>query len=75
MATVTLEEAQAKLSDIIHSLSPGDELVITENSHPVAKLIAQPRQQPVPVPGRGIGMLTILVEDDEHLEHFQEYMP
>ena len=39
MATVTIQEAQAKLADLIHKLTPGDEVVITENNQPVAKLI------------------------------------
>lgn len=75
MATVTIQEAQSKLADLIHNLSPGDEVVITENNQPVAKLVVSLAQKPRPLPGRGIGMLTILVEDDEHLEHFKEYMP
>ena len=75
MATVTIQEAQAKLPDLIHNLSPGDEVVITENNQPVAKLVASPGQKPRPQPGRGKGMLTILVEDEERLEHFKEYMP
>ena len=75
MATVTLQEAQAKLSDLIHQLSPGEEVVITENNHPVAKLVATRTEKPRPLPGRGKGMLTIVVEDDEHLEVFEEYMP
>jgi hypothetical protein len=28
-----------------------------------------------PMPGRAKGMLTILTEDDEHLDDFKEYMP
>jgi antitoxin (DNA-binding transcriptional repressor) of toxin-antitoxin stability system len=38
MSNVTIQEAQAKLSDLIHGLTPGDEVVITENNQPVAKL-------------------------------------
>jgi len=75
MATVTIQEAQAKLPDLIHKLTPGDEVVITENDQPVAKLVAPPAQKPRPLPGRGKGMLTILAEDEEHLEDFKEYMP
>lgn len=75
MATITIQEAQAKLPDLIHNLKPGDELVITENSQPVAVLTASPQAQLRPLPGRGKGMLTILVEDDEHLEDFKDYMP
>ena len=37
--TVTVEEAQAKLKEIIDQLAPGEEIVITENEQPVAKLV------------------------------------
>jgi prevent-host-death family protein len=75
MVTVTIQEAQAKLPDLIHKLTPGDEVVITENNQPVAKLVASLADKPRPLPGRCKGMLTILAEDDEHVEHFKEYMP
>jgi antitoxin (DNA-binding transcriptional repressor) of toxin-antitoxin stability system len=35
MSTVSVQEAQAKLSELIHKLKPGDEVVITENNQPV----------------------------------------
>lgn len=75
MTTVTIQEAQATLMDLIHQLPPGDEVVITENSQPVAKLVASPADKPRPMPGRCQGMLTIVAEDEEHLEDFKEYMP
>jgi prevent-host-death family protein len=43
MAPVTIQEAQAKLPELIHQLVPGEEVVISENNQPVAKLVA-PRQ-------------------------------
>ncbi|MEI8372349.1 MAG: hypothetical protein WCJ35_05860 [Planctomycetota bacterium] len=75
MSIVTIQEAQVGLPDLIHKLVPGDEVVITENNQPVAKLVASPVDKPRPIPGRCKGMLTILAEDDEHLEEFKEYMP
>ncbi|MGO9468216.1 MAG: type II toxin-antitoxin system Phd/YefM family antitoxin [Isosphaeraceae bacterium] len=75
MTTVTVQEAQARLSDLIHQLAPGEELVITENNRPIATLVPSPTEKAQPVPGRCKGMLTILAEDDDHLEHFKEYMP
>lgn len=39
MATVTIEEAKASLVDLIHQLQPDEEVVITENNQPVARLI------------------------------------
>ena len=49
------QEAQAKLPDLIHKLSPGDELVITEDNQPVAKLVIEipkPKAGLRPPPGR-----------------------
>jgi antitoxin (DNA-binding transcriptional repressor) of toxin-antitoxin stability system len=77
MTSVTIEEAQAKLKELIHQMSPGEELIITENRHTVAKLVSEPALKPRlrPGPGLGKGMLTIVSEDDEHLADFAEYMP
>lgn len=77
MATVTVQEAQASLPDLIHRLTPGEEIVITEGDRPVAKLVSgKPIVAPQrPGPGLGKGMITILSDDDEHLKDFAEYMP
>ena len=73
---MTLEEAQAKLADVIHHLAPGDSVVMTENDQPVATLMSQkPELRPRPQAGACKGMLTIVADDDEHLKDFAEYMP
>lgn len=77
-ATISVEEAQAKLKELIHQLAPGEEIVITENQRPVAKLVSeQPKPKPAlrPAPGLGKGFITIVSDDDEHLKDFAEYMP
>jgi prevent-host-death family protein len=51
MNTVSLQEAQATLPELIHRLSPGEELVITQDNRPVAKVVpfnAAPTVQPSP---------------------------
>ena len=76
MSTVTMEVAQAKLPDIIHRLTSGEEVVITEGGQVVARLIRQ--QQPAwqrPGPGLCKGMMTIVADDDEHLKDIADYMP
>ena len=70
MPTVTLNEAQARLPELIHQLKPGEEVLIVENDLPVAKLVAAPADKSRPQAGRCQGMLTIVAEDDEHLEDF-----
>lgn len=77
MTTVTIEEAQANLKELIHRMTPGDELVITENEQVIAKLVSEPasKKRLRRGPGLGKGMLTIVSDDDNHLKDFAEYMP
>ena len=73
--TITLDEAQAKLNDLVHQLAPGDEIIITENQQAVAKLTSEPAKERLPrKAGNCIGMIEIIADDDEHLEGFKEYM-
>jgi len=77
-ATITVDEAQAKLKELIHQLAPGEEVVITENQKPVAKLVSEqlkPKAGLRPPPGLGKGCISVLSDDDEHLKDFAEYMP
>lgn len=76
--TVTIEEAQNNLKELVHGLAPGEEVVITENHTPVARLVSEqqkPANRQRPAPGLGKGMITIVSDDDEHLKDFAEYMP
>jgi antitoxin (DNA-binding transcriptional repressor) of toxin-antitoxin stability system len=70
MSTVTLEEAQARLPEIIAGLRPGQTIVITRNGEEIAQLSSPARRL-----GNCQGMLTIVSEDEEHLRDFAEYMP
>ena len=76
--TVSIEDAQCQLKELIDQLAPGDELVITENSKPIATLTSNSEihsNDLVRKPGRGKGMITVVSQDDEHLSDFSEYMP
>jgi len=75
MTTITLEEAQAHLAAWIAKLRPGEELLIVERDRPVARLIAElgPGRKPRRA-GTARGKITIVAEDDEHLEDFRDYM-
>jgi antitoxin (DNA-binding transcriptional repressor) of toxin-antitoxin stability system len=77
MTTITIKEAQDKLPDIIHQLTRGDEVVITEGDQVVARIVGErkPLLQQRPGPGLCKGMMTIVTDDDEHLKDFAEYMP
>ena len=75
MTTVTIPEAQAHLPEIVENLKAGEEVILTHNEQLVAKLIPISAAAPQPVFGSSRGKLIIVTEDEEHLKHFQEYMP
>ena len=74
--TVTIQEAQAKLPELVARVAGGEEIVITENQQPVAKLVRERPTQPArPAPGLGKGSILYMAPDfDEPLEEFKEYM-
>lgn len=73
MKTIALEQTPITLAELIHSLAPGEEVVITENNRNVAKLTMLPVRKT-----RQLGTLrgTVLSMDhfDDPLEDFEEYM-
>ncbi len=73
---IPVEEAQARLKELIGQLAPGEEVVLTENQQPVAKLIGErPPRTPRPAPGLGKGSILYMAADfDEPLEEFKEYV-
>ncbi|WP_013323670.1 type II toxin-antitoxin system Phd/YefM family antitoxin [Gloeothece verrucosa] len=76
MTIISLEEAQAKLPELIYNLKPGEELLITDKDRLLAKLIGQTPIAPQrPGPGLCKGMITIVADDEEHLQDFGEYQP
>ena len=74
MLIMTIEEAQAKLAELIEHLAPDEEILLTHNAQPVAKLVGEPRADARPIFGRGKGKVIIVSEDDDHLQGFEEYM-
>ena len=73
-ATITVDEAQAQLKELIHRLAAGEEVVITENHQPVAKLVGE-RPPERPAPGLGKGSILYMAPDfDAPLDDFKEYM-
>ena len=74
MATISIAEARAKPDELIHGLTPGEEVVITENDRPVATLIL-PRQLAELVDSgrvrkpRELGTMKGTVLSIEHFDH------
>jgi prevent-host-death family protein len=75
MSTITLEEAQQHLAEIIEQLAPGQEIIITRQATAVARLVAA-----APSSERKLGSLRGSVrfmapDFDVPLVEFREYMP
>ena len=66
MVTVSLQEAQATLPELIRRLAPGEELVITDGDRPVARLT------PAPPPAREPRKLGTMRGTVLSMEHFDD---
>ncbi|MBC7783384.1 MAG: DUF2281 domain-containing protein [Burkholderiales bacterium] len=73
--TISIEQASTRLAELIHSLGPTDEIVLTENEKPVARILPSDPSSKPRVPGLLKDKLIIVSDDDEHLEDFKDYMP
>jgi len=75
MLTITIEEAQAQLPKLIHTLLHGEELTITENDQPIAKLTRSPRTSWPCESGSAKDTNHWMADDfDAPLEDFKDYM-
>jgi len=75
MATVTLEEAQAHLPEMIEQLQPGEEITITNCGQPLAKLRKAERTSwPCKAGSYKKAEIWMAPDFDAPLEDFKEYM-
>jgi antitoxin (DNA-binding transcriptional repressor) of toxin-antitoxin stability system len=77
MTSISIDEAQLKFRDVVHGLTPGDEVLIVENDRPVARLLpaeSKPQQSPRQL-GTMRGTVLYMAPDfAAPLEDFKEYM-
>ena len=75
MPTHSLDEAQAHLRAIVAGLQPGEEVVLTDNGQPLARLVKTGRTSWPCKAGSAKGKILYIAPDfDAPLEEFQEYM-
>ena len=76
MQTVTVQDAQGHLAEMIEKLSPGEEIVITRDDKPVATLRAAPAERKVPKFGTLKGTVLHMAPDFDAIpEGFEDYLP
>jgi antitoxin (DNA-binding transcriptional repressor) of toxin-antitoxin stability system len=73
--TMSISQAATRLPELVRSLGPNDEIVLTDDDQPVARIVASAQRRGRRRAGSCKGMLIVNREDDEHLNDFEEYMP
>ena len=75
MPMLNLDDAQAHLREIVTGLQPGEEVVLTDNGQPLAKLTRAPRTSwPCKAGSAKDKILWIAPDFDAPLDEFREYM-
>jgi antitoxin (DNA-binding transcriptional repressor) of toxin-antitoxin stability system len=74
MASVTLEEAQARLPQLLEQLQPGEEMTITVHGQPLAQVKKAVRTAWPCQAGSARGKIHLAPDFDAPLEEFREYM-
>jgi prevent-host-death family protein len=75
MTTMTIEEAQAKLGELIEHLQPGEEITITDHGQPLAQVKKAERTSwPCQAGTAKDRILWIAPDFDAPLQDFKEYM-
>ena len=74
--SLPIEQVQDRLKELVHQLTPGDEILITENDRAVARLVYEGSPEASrPKPGLGKGSIIYISPDfDEPLDEMKEYM-
>ena len=74
LATITVEEAQLNLKDVIDQVAAGQEIIITRNQQHVARLVSELLKKKLrPAPGLGKGSIIYMAPDfDAPREEFKE---
>jgi antitoxin (DNA-binding transcriptional repressor) of toxin-antitoxin stability system len=73
VSTVTLEEAQAHLSDLLDRLQPNEEIIITDHGQPLAHVKKAGRNLWPCKAGSAAGKIRLAPDFDAPLEDFEEY--
>lgn len=79
MTQIALKAAETQLTQLVQAARQGEEIILTENDKPVARLVSIDAAESKPLPraqfGSGKGLILYMAPDfDTPLEDFGEYM-
>jgi antitoxin (DNA-binding transcriptional repressor) of toxin-antitoxin stability system len=73
---IPTQEASARLAELVRALEPGDQIVLTDGTRRVGRIVPEPLPQTQRQAGVCKGMLEIIDdEEDAILDHFRDYAP
>ena len=73
MQQVNIEEAKTNLPDLVDAAVSGEEIVITKDDQPVAKIVPVSQTKGQPQFGNAKGLIVMSDDFDEPLEDFDAY--
>ena len=73
MRRIDMEQVRLQLEELLDIVNQGEEVIITKDEQPLAKLIALPKK-PKRQFGSAKGLIQLQDDFDEPLEDFKEYM-
>ena len=76
MPTVAIKDAAKRLDELVKDSQSGEEVILTSDDQPVAKIVGLPSERPLPQRGSGKDFIVYMAPDfDDTPEGFEEYMP
>lgn len=73
MQNIDINQAKKLLLELVEKTIRGDEIIITEDGQPIAKLIGIPKREKKRQFGTAKGLIKISDDFDKPLEDLQEY--
>ena len=71
---IDIEKAKASLPDLLDAALHGEEVVLTRDDRPVAKLVPLAQERPRPQFGSARGLVTMTSDFEAPLPDFDEYV-
>ena len=73
---VSIQEASVRLAELVRALAPGDQIVLTDGTQRLGRIVPEIGAQGPRMAGTCKGLLELLDEDEDAiLDHFRDYVP
>jgi prevent-host-death family protein len=73
MQLIDIEQAKASLGDLLDAAARGQEIILTRDAQPIAKIVAFAHERPRPRFGSARGRIQVADDFDAPLADFDEY--